>query len=78
MASVTANFFGIGDNCEEDQLRWRTRKSRHLSKRHGGLKPEYECTMTERERQEINMLDLPMPHIVDPLGKAFFFIFRKR
>ena len=70
--SVTANFFGVGDNAKEDQKRWQSRRSRHLSRRHGGVKPHLE---DEVERDFMSMgavTHSSIPHIIDPLGKNTF------
>lgn len=65
--SQTANFFGVGDNCQEDQAKWRRRQSRALSRRHGGIKQGCEPAAPSAE----DPFGLPLPHIVDPLGKCF-------
>ncbi|XP_071796460.1 inactive rhomboid protein 1-like isoform X2 [Asterias amurensis] len=67
--SVTANFFGVGDNAKEDQKRWQSRRSRHLSRRHGGVKAHLE---DEVEREFMSMgavTPSSIPHIIDPLAR---------
>ncbi|XP_022080248.1 inactive rhomboid protein 2-like isoform X2 [Acanthaster planci] len=66
--SVTANFFGIGDNANEDQRRWQSRRSRHLSRRHGGVKPHVEDDLMDREVMAMGNMT-PLPHIIDPLAR---------
>ncbi|XP_038069235.1 inactive rhomboid protein 2-like isoform X2 [Patiria miniata] len=66
--SVTANFFGVGDNAHEDQRRWQSRRSRHLSRRHGGIKAHLEDDMMEREAMTMGNMT-PLPHIIDPLAR---------
>lgn len=63
LMSQTFNFFGVGDNCQADQQRWRLKSTRHMSRRHGGIKPEFERDL---EREEVQV---GMPQIVDPLAR---------
>ncbi|XP_030840158.1 inactive rhomboid protein 1 isoform X3 [Strongylocentrotus purpuratus] len=65
LVSQTANFFGVGDNCQEDQAKWRRRQSRALSRRHGGIKQGCEPAAPSAE----DPFGLPLPHIVDPLAR---------
>lgn len=64
LVSQTATFFGVGDNCQEDQAKWRRRQSRYLSRRHGGIKKECEPAAVGEDP-----FGLPLPHIVDPLAR---------
>ncbi|XP_041474539.1 inactive rhomboid protein 1-like isoform X1 [Lytechinus variegatus] len=65
LVSQTANFFGVGDNCEEDQAKWRRRQSRYLSRRHFGIKRECEPAPLSAE----DPFGVPLPNIVDPLAR---------
>ncbi|XP_072168478.1 inactive rhomboid protein 1-like [Diadema setosum] len=64
LMSQTANFFGVGDNCQEDHDRWRRRQSRYLSRRHGGIKRECEPAPLQED-----LFGVPLPNIVDPLAR---------
>uniref|UniRef100_A0AAV2LH26 Inactive rhomboid protein n=1 Tax=Knipowitschia caucasica TaxID=637954 RepID=A0AAV2LH26_KNICA len=71
----TAQWFGVGDNCESKQQVWHRKSLRHCSQRYGKLKAEY------RESEVATSVDQgpesPTTHkmkkIVDPLarGRAF-------
>uniref|UniRef100_A0A3Q3WS63 Inactive rhomboid protein n=1 Tax=Mola mola TaxID=94237 RepID=A0A3Q3WS63_MOLML len=71
----TAQWFGVGEDCETKQQVWQRKSLRHCSQRYGKLKAQY------REPDTANSinpgLDSPathkMPKIVDPLarGRAF-------
>lgn len=74
----TAQWFGVGENCETKQQVWHRKSLRHCSQRYGRLKAQY------RESETATSVDLgpesPSPHtsqkmkkIVDPLarGRAF-------
>ncbi|XP_071767676.1 inactive rhomboid protein 2-like [Centroberyx gerrardi] len=71
----TAQWFGVGEDCETKQQAWQRKSLRHCSQRYGKLKPQYrEPEMATSIDQG---LDSPathkMPKIVDPLarGRAF-------
>ncbi|CAL8328937.1 unnamed protein product [Lota lota] len=71
----TAQWFGVGDDCETKQQAWHRKSLRHCSQRYGKLKAQYrEPDHTASMDQG---LDSPpthkMPKIVDPLarGRAF-------
>ncbi|XP_071965321.1 inactive rhomboid protein 1-like isoform X2 [Antedon mediterranea] len=66
--SYATNFFGVGDDFQEDSKRWQRRRSRHLSRRHGGLKKDVEERMEEAELESI-MGVASLPHVVDPFAK---------
>ncbi|XP_071814602.1 inactive rhomboid protein 1-like isoform X2 [Apostichopus japonicus] len=61
LMSQTFNFFGVGDNCQTDQQRWRMKSTRHMSRRHGGVKPEFERGLEQGETG--------IPQIIDPLAR---------
>lgn len=61
LMSQTFNFFGVGDNCQSDQERWRLKSTRHMSRRHGGVKPEFERGLEQGEPG--------IPQIIDPLAR---------
>ncbi|XP_033120171.1 inactive rhomboid protein 1-like isoform X2 [Anneissia japonica] len=67
LQSYANNFFGVGDDCQEDSKRWERRRSRHLSRRHGGLKKDVEERMEEAEMESIMGL---VPHVVDPFASG--------
>ncbi|KAK3575141.1 hypothetical protein QTP86_020953, partial [Hemibagrus guttatus] len=68
----TAQWFGVGTDCESQQQVWQRKSLRHCSLRYGRLKPQY------RDQQEAasidHSLDSPathkMPKIVDPLARG--------
>ncbi|XP_037328727.2 inactive rhomboid protein 2-like [Pungitius pungitius] len=71
----TAQWFGVGEDCETKQQVWQRKSLRHCSQRYGKLKAQY------REPEAASTLDQgpdspaahKMPKIVDPLarGRAF-------
>uniref|UniRef100_A0A1A8LEV0 Inactive rhomboid protein n=2 Tax=Nothobranchius pienaari TaxID=704102 RepID=A0A1A8LEV0_9TELE len=71
----TAQWFGVGEDCETKQQLWHRKSLRHCSQRYGKLKAQY------REPDTATSLDLNpespatqrLPKIVDPLarGRAF-------
>lgn len=71
----TAQWFGVGEDCETKQQVWHRKSLRHCSQRYGKLKPQY------REPETASSIDQGpespatsrMPKIVDPLarGRAF-------
>ncbi|XP_062304330.1 inactive rhomboid protein 2-like [Osmerus eperlanus] len=71
----TAQWFGVGEDCETKQQLWHRKSLRHCSQRYGKLKAQY------REPETIGSMDQgldspaasKMPKIVDPLarGRAF-------
>ncbi|KAM4584036.1 inactive rhomboid protein 2-like [Odontesthes bonariensis] len=71
----TAQWFGVGEDCETKQQIWHRKSLRHCSQRYGKLKAQY------REPETATSMDLSldspathkMPKIVDPLarGRAF-------
>ncbi|XP_077980039.1 inactive rhomboid protein 1-like isoform X1 [Glandiceps talaboti] len=65
----TADFFGIGENCDEEQRKWKYRRSRcrKFSRR---LKKDY-VDQLQREKEEKEMEHLPQ--IVDPLARGHRF-----
>ncbi|KAF4080079.1 hypothetical protein AMELA_G00166250 [Ameiurus melas] len=66
----TAQWFGVGTDCESQQQLWQRKSLRHCSLRYGRLKPQY------RDQQEAASIDLDspvthkMPKIVDPLARG--------
>ncbi|KAL7825879.1 hypothetical protein SRHO_G00336170 [Serrasalmus rhombeus] len=67
----TAQWFGVGSDCESKQQVWQRKSLRHCSQRYGRLKAQY------RENHEASVeqpLDSPgaykMPKIVDPLARG--------
>ncbi|KAM9482229.1 inactive rhomboid protein 2-like isoform 1-T4 [Clarias gariepinus] len=68
----TAQWFGVGTDCENQQQVWQRKSLRHCSLRYGPLKPQY------RDPQEAasidHSIDSPvthkMPKIVDPLARG--------
>ncbi|KAM6939692.1 inactive rhomboid protein 2-like [Xenentodon cancila] len=71
----TAQWFGVGEDCETKQQVWHRKSLRHCSQRYGKLKPQYREPETATSMDQ--SLDSPaahrMPKIVDPLarGRAF-------
>uniref|UniRef100_A0AAY4A4S8 Inactive rhomboid protein n=1 Tax=Denticeps clupeoides TaxID=299321 RepID=A0AAY4A4S8_9TELE len=69
----TAQWFGVGSDCETKQQLWQRKSLRHCSQRYGKLKAQYR----EHDPSSVEQLDSPaatrMPKIVDPLarGRAF-------
>ncbi|XP_041789765.1 inactive rhomboid protein 2-like [Chelmon rostratus] len=71
----TAQWFGVGEDCETKQQVWHRKSLRHCSQRYGKLKAQYREPETATSIDQ--GLDSPathkMPKIVDPLarGRAF-------
>ncbi|TKS68826.1 Inactive rhomboid protein 2 [Collichthys lucidus] len=71
----TAQWFGVGEDCETKQQVWHRKSLRHCSQRYGKLKAQYREPDTATSIEQ--GLDSPgthkMPKIVDPLarGRAF-------
>ncbi|XP_056135542.1 inactive rhomboid protein 2-like [Lampris incognitus] len=71
----TAQWFGVGDDCETKQQVWHRKSLRHCSQRYGKLKAQFREPETAVSMDQ--GLDSPvahkMPKIVDPLarGRAF-------
>uniref|UniRef100_A0A4W6F2X8 Inactive rhomboid protein n=1 Tax=Lates calcarifer TaxID=8187 RepID=A0A4W6F2X8_LATCA len=71
----TAQWFGVGEDCETKQQVWHRKSLRHCSQRYGKLKAQYREPDTATSIDQ--SLDSPaahrMPKIVDPLarGRAF-------
>nr|XP_057926187.1 LOW QUALITY PROTEIN: inactive rhomboid protein 2-like [Doryrhamphus excisus] len=71
----TAQWFGVGEDCETKQQVWQRKSLRHCSLRYGKLKAQYREPDTATSIDQ--SLDSPgaqkMPKIVDPLarGRAF-------
>ncbi|XP_008290032.1 inactive rhomboid protein 2 [Stegastes partitus] len=71
----TAQWFGVGEDCETKQQVWHRKSLRHCSQRYGKLKAQYREPETATSIDQ--NLDSPathrMPKIVDPLarGRAF-------
>ncbi|KAM7418963.1 hypothetical protein PAMA_016197 [Pampus argenteus] len=71
----TAQWFGVGEDCETKQQVWQRKSLRHCSQRYGKLKAQYREPETATSIDQ--GLDSPathrMPKIVDPLarGRAF-------
>ncbi|XP_029289673.1 inactive rhomboid protein 2-like [Cottoperca gobio] len=71
----TAQWFGVGEDCETKQQVWHRKSLRHCSQRYGKLKAQYRESETATSIDQ--GLDSPathkMPKIVDPLarGRAF-------
>uniref|UniRef100_A0AAQ6AC22 Inactive rhomboid protein n=1 Tax=Amphiprion ocellaris TaxID=80972 RepID=A0AAQ6AC22_AMPOC len=71
----TAQWFGVGEDCETKQQVWHRKSLRHCSQRYGKLKAQYREPETTTSIDQ--NLDSPathrMPKIVDPLarGRAF-------
>uniref|UniRef100_A0A672Z296 Inactive rhomboid protein n=1 Tax=Sphaeramia orbicularis TaxID=375764 RepID=A0A672Z296_9TELE len=72
----TAQWFGVGEDCETKQQVWHRKSLRHCSQRYGKLKAQYREPETATTTTD-QSLDSPathrMPKIVDPLarGRAF-------
>ncbi|XP_011476642.1 inactive rhomboid protein 2 [Oryzias latipes] len=68
----TAEWFGVGDDCETQQQLWHRRSIRHCSQRYGKLKTEYREAETASSMDQ--SLDSPaghrFPKIVDPLARG--------
>ncbi|XP_024145649.1 inactive rhomboid protein 2 isoform X3 [Oryzias melastigma] len=68
----TADWFGVGEDCETQQQVWHRKSIRHFSQRYGKLKPQY------REAETATSADLSLdspgahrfPKIVDPLARG--------
>ncbi|XP_066560379.1 inactive rhomboid protein 2 [Amia ocellicauda] len=74
----TAQWFGVGGDCDTKQQEWQRKSLRHCSQRYGRLKAQYrEAEMHSQDMPSFQGLDSPapskMPKIVDPLarGRAF-------
>ncbi|XP_049577703.1 inactive rhomboid protein 2 isoform X1 [Syngnathus scovelli] len=71
----TAQWFGIGEDCESKQQVWQKKSLRHCSQRYGKLKPQFRDpdTATNIEQSLESPVPPKMPKIVDPLarGRAF-------
>uniref|UniRef100_H3DJG3 Inactive rhomboid protein n=1 Tax=Tetraodon nigroviridis TaxID=99883 RepID=H3DJG3_TETNG len=71
----TAQWFGVGEDCESQQQVWHRKSLRHCSQRYGRLKAQYREPDTASSLEP--GLDSPgthrLPKIVDPLarGRAF-------
>uniref|UniRef100_A0A3P9L914 Inactive rhomboid protein n=1 Tax=Oryzias latipes TaxID=8090 RepID=A0A3P9L914_ORYLA len=68
----TAEWFGVGEDCETQQQLWHRRSIRHCSQRYGKLKTEYREAETASSMDQ--SLDSPaghrFPKIVDPLARG--------
>ncbi|XP_070581229.1 inactive rhomboid protein 1-like isoform X2 [Ptychodera flava] len=62
----TADFFGIGDNCSEEQTKWKQRRSRGRKFSRRFKRDVVEQLHREREEKEMEHL----PQIVDPLARG--------
>ncbi|XP_023675751.1 inactive rhomboid protein 2 [Paramormyrops kingsleyae] len=67
----TAQWFGVGDDCESKHMQWRRKSMQHCSQRYGRLKAQYR----EQEAPSLDQgLESPgayrMPKIVDPLARG--------
>lgn len=64
----TAQWFGVGTDCESQQQAWQRKSLRHCSLRYGRLKPQY------REQHEAasmdHSLDSPVTHKMPKVTKA--------
>ncbi|XP_057698726.1 inactive rhomboid protein 2-like isoform X1 [Corythoichthys intestinalis] len=71
----TAQWFGVGEDCETKQQVWQRKSLRHCSHRYGKLKAQYRepDTATSIEQSLESPTPHKMPKIVDPLarGRAF-------
>ncbi|XP_077426115.1 inactive rhomboid protein 2-like isoform X2 [Vanacampus margaritifer] len=71
----TAQWFGVGEDCESKQQVWHRKSLRHCSQRYGKLKPQFRepDTATGIEQSLESPAPPRMPKIVDPLarGRAF-------
>uniref|UniRef100_A0A8C7Y5M3 Inactive rhomboid protein n=1 Tax=Oryzias sinensis TaxID=183150 RepID=A0A8C7Y5M3_9TELE len=68
----TAEWFGVGEDCETQQQLWHRRSIRHCNQRYGKLKSEYREAETASSMDQ--SLDSPaghrFPKIVDPLARG--------
>ncbi|XP_029006486.1 inactive rhomboid protein 2 [Betta splendens] len=68
----TAQWFGVGEDCETKQQVWHKKSLRHCSQRYGKLKAQYRESETATSIDQ--NLDSPathkMPKIVDPLARG--------
>ncbi|XP_062293049.1 inactive rhomboid protein 2-like [Scomber scombrus] len=71
----TAEWFGVGEDCETKQQIWHRKSLRHCSQRYGKLKAQYRepDTATSIDQGLDSPAALKLPKIVDPLarGRAF-------
>uniref|UniRef100_A0A8C5H2P3 Inactive rhomboid protein n=1 Tax=Gouania willdenowi TaxID=441366 RepID=A0A8C5H2P3_GOUWI len=71
----TAQWFGVGEDCETKQQLWHRKSLRHCSLRYGKLKSQYREpeTATSFDQSPDSPGTSKMPKIVDPLarGRAF-------
>uniref|UniRef100_A0A3B4WZL2 Inactive rhomboid protein n=1 Tax=Seriola lalandi dorsalis TaxID=1841481 RepID=A0A3B4WZL2_SERLL len=71
----TAQWFGVGEDCETKQQVWQRKSLRHCSQRYGKLKAQYRepDTATSIDQGPDSPATHKMPKIVDPLarGRAF-------
>ncbi|KAM9362594.1 inactive rhomboid protein 2-like [Symphorus nematophorus] len=71
----TAQWFGVGEDCETKQQVWHRKSLRHCSQRYGKLKAQYRepDTATSIDQGPDSPATHKMPKIVDPLarGRAF-------
>ncbi|KAM9770642.1 inactive rhomboid protein 2-like [Menidia menidia] len=71
----TAQWFGVGEDCETKQQVWHRKSLRHCSQRYGKLKAQYRepDTATSMDFSMDSPAAQKMPKIVDPLarGRAF-------
>ncbi|XP_018617613.1 inactive rhomboid protein 2-like [Scleropages formosus] len=70
----TAQWFGVGSDCESKHLQWQRKSLRHFSQRYGKLKPQYrEHEAPSWDQGQESPAAYRMPRIVDPLarGRAF-------
>ncbi|KAK1886386.1 Inactive rhomboid protein 2 [Dissostichus eleginoides] len=71
----TAQWFGVGEDCETKQQVWHRKSLRHCSQRYGKLKVQYRepDTATSFDQGLESPAAYKMPKIVDPLarGRAF-------
>ncbi|KAG9277450.1 inactive rhomboid protein 2 [Astyanax mexicanus] len=69
----TAQWFGVGSDCESKQQVWHRKSLRHCSQRYGRLKAQYRESH-EAASVDQQALDSPgafrMPKIVDPLARG--------
>ncbi|CAN9510162.1 unnamed protein product [Ophioblennius macclurei] len=71
----TAQWFGVGEDCETKQQVWHRKSLHHCSQRYGKLKAQYRepDTATSMDQSLESPATHKMPKIVDPLarGRAF-------
>ncbi|XP_036395459.1 inactive rhomboid protein 2-like [Megalops cyprinoides] len=70
----TAQWFGVGSDCETKQQIWQRKSLRHCSQRYGKLKAQYrEPEMPSQDQGPESPAACKLPRIVDPLarGRAF-------